>query len=47
MLGVVLSKEGKRAVWRASSPVIVDGGSDGDAATGPNENFLVEGLFVP
>jgi hypothetical protein len=46
-LGVVLSEEGGRAVWRASSPVIVDGGSDGDTATGPNENFLVEGLFVP
>jgi predicted esterase len=38
---------GNRAVWQLGQVQVSDGGSDGLAATGPNTNFLRQGLFVP
>ena len=38
---------GKRAVWELGSVRILDGGTDGDADTEPNELFATQGLFVP
>jgi uncharacterized repeat protein (TIGR01451 family) len=39
--------EGKRAIWELGRTRVFDGGSDGDAATGPNTLFAVQGVFVP
>jgi hypothetical protein len=39
--------EGRRAMWQLAAVDVHDGGSDGLAATGPNELFARQGLFVP
>jgi uncharacterized repeat protein (TIGR01451 family) len=39
--------EGKRAIWELGRTRVFDGGADGDAATGPNTLFAVQGVFVP
>ncbi len=39
--------EGKRSIWQLGEIVVTDGGSDGDAETGPNSVFLRQGLFIP
>ncbi len=38
---------GNRAVWELGQIRVTDGGADGLAATGPNTDFLTQGLFVP
>ena len=38
---------GNRAVWELGQIRVTDGGADGLAATGPNTDFLRQGLFVP
>ena len=40
-------REGARAIWQLGQVQIYDGGTDGEAATDPNELFQVQGLFVP
>jgi hypothetical protein len=40
-------KEGKRSVWELGRLRVLDGGADGDTATGPNTLFAVQGVFVP
>ena len=40
-------KEAKRAVWALGEVQVLDGGADGDAQTGPNTLFMVQGVFVP
>jgi hypothetical protein len=40
-------KEGKRAVWALGKVRVLDGGADGDAETGPNTLFAVQGVFSP
>jgi WD40-like Beta Propeller Repeat len=46
--GIVLSLEGKRAIWGIEEVRFYDGGSDGDADTaGDNSLFATQGLFVP
>ena len=46
--GIVLSLEGKRAVWQIGQVRFYDGGPDGDAdTTADNTLFAVQGLFVP
>jgi hypothetical protein len=39
--------EGKRSVWGLGQVQVFDGGSDGDAETGANSLFAVQGVFVP
>lgn len=39
--------EGKRAVWELGTVELLDGGSDGVAATGPNTLFARQGVFIP
>jgi uncharacterized delta-60 repeat protein len=39
--------EGKRAIWQLGSVEVLDGGSDGAAATGPNALFARQGIFIP
>ena len=39
--------EGKRAVWQLGQVEVLDGGSDGEATTTPNNRFVVQGIFVP
>jgi predicted acyl esterase len=39
--------EGRRTMWQLAAVEVHDGGSDGLAATGPNELFARQGLFVP
>ena len=39
--------ESKRSIWQLGEIVVTDGGSDGDAETGPNSVFLRQGLFIP
>ena len=43
--GTVL--EGRRAVWELGVVRVLDGGSDGLAATSPNTLFARQGIFVP
>ncbi len=38
---------GSRAVFALEAVRIEDGGTDGQAATGPNETFLTQGVFTP
>jgi hypothetical protein len=46
--GIVLSLEGKRAIWEIDQVRFYDGGVDGDADTpGDNSLFATPGLFVP
>jgi uncharacterized repeat protein (TIGR01451 family) len=40
-------KERKRGVWELGKLRVLDGGADGDAETGPNTLFAVQGVFVP
>lgn len=42
-----LALERKRAVWELQKIMIYDGGADGDADTGANTLFAVQGLFAP
>jgi hypothetical protein len=39
--------ERKRAIWQLGSVEVLDGGSDGVAATGPNSLFARQGIFIP
>jgi len=39
--------EGRRSVWEIGQVRVNDGGSDGLAATQPNDPFAVQGVFVP
>jgi hypothetical protein len=39
--------EGRRALWQLGQVQVEDGGIDGIAATGPNEVFARQGLFIP
>ena len=39
--------EGRRALWQLGAVEVHDGGVDGIAATGPNEVFARQGVFVP
>ena len=39
--------ERKRGIWELGRMRVFDGGSDGDADTGPNTLFAVQGVFVP
>jgi hypothetical protein len=43
--GAVL--KGKRSVIEAGQVGVLDGGPDGDAESGPNTEFLKQGVFVP
>ena len=46
--GIVLSLEGKRAIWELEQVGFYDGGADGDADTpGDNSRFATQGVFVP
>jgi hypothetical protein len=46
--GIVLSLEGKRAIWEIEQVSFYDGGGDGDTQTGgDNSLFATQGLFVP
>ena len=46
--GIVLSLEGKRAIWEIDQVRFHDGGADGDADTaGDNSLFATQGVFVP
>jgi glucose/arabinose dehydrogenase len=40
-------KEGRRAIWQLDRVDVMDGGTDGVAATGPNGRFMTQGVFVP
>jgi uncharacterized repeat protein (TIGR01451 family) len=40
-------KELKRANWELGAVRVLDGGADGNPATGPNTVFAVQGVFVP
>jgi hypothetical protein len=42
-----LVRDGKRMLIAMSQTQVRDGGSDGLVATGPNEVFAVQGIFVP
>jgi hypothetical protein len=42
-----LAPEGTRSVWNLDRVEVRDGGPDGDADTGPNAPFLVQGIFAP
>ena len=37
----------RRALWELGKLRVLDGGADGDAETGPNTLFAVQGVFVP
>jgi Tol biopolymer transport system component len=37
----------KRSVWQLDRIRVFDGGADGDASTGPDTLFAVQGIFVP
>jgi glucose/arabinose dehydrogenase/PKD repeat protein len=39
--------ESKRAIWQTDAIKVYDGGSDGLAATDPNQLFATQGLFLP
>jgi hypothetical protein len=39
--------ERKRAIWQLGSIEVLDGGSDGVAATDPNSLFARQGIFIP
>lgn len=43
--GVIV--ENKRAIWQLDAVNVYDGGSDGNATTGPNTLFERQGIFVP
>ena len=43
--GMVVDR--KRAIWRLGQVRVLDGGSDGSAASSPNTQFAAQGLFVP
>ena len=46
--GIVLSLEGKRAIWQIGQIRVYDGGADSDGdTTGDNALFAAQGLFVP
>jgi hypothetical protein len=40
-------KERNRESWELGKLRVFDGGADGDADTGPNTLFAVQGVFVP
>ena len=40
-------KEFQRAVWELGAVRVIDGGADGNPATGPNTLFATQGIFVP
>lgn len=40
-------KETQRSIWQRAQTQVFDGGADGDPATGPNELFMVQGIFIP
>ena len=40
-------KDGKRAIVEIGQLQIIDGGTDGVAATDPNTLFEVQGIFIP
>ena len=42
-----LIRDGKRTLIELSQGRVMDGGSDGQVATGPNTLFAVQGIFVP
>jgi len=37
----------KRSIWDIDQVVVNDGGADGLASTGPNNEFLRQGIFIP
>ena len=39
--------ERARAVWAVDQVAVNDGGADGDADTGDNAPFAMQGIFVP
>jgi hypothetical protein len=39
--------EGRRSIWEFDRVRVMDGGTDGEAATAPNDLFATQGLFVP
>jgi hypothetical protein len=47
LLGGNAVREGARGIWELGQVQITDGGADGDADTGPNSLFEVQGVFVP
>jgi hypothetical protein len=42
-----LVRDGKRMLIELSDVRVLDGGADGQAATGPNTVFAVQGIFIP
>ena len=46
-LAANLIAEGKRTIWQMNNLLVYDGGSDGNAATGPNTLFEEVGNFIP
>jgi glucose/arabinose dehydrogenase len=42
-----LVREGARSIWELGPVEVLDGGSDGVAATAGNEVFMRQGLFIP
>ena len=42
-----LVSEGARAIWALGPVEVMDGGSDGDVETAPNQVFARQGIFIP
>ena len=42
-----LVREGARAIWALGPVEVMDGGSDGDVDTAPNQIFARQGIFIP
>ena len=42
-----LVREGARAIWALGPVEVIDGGTDGDVDTAPNQVFARQGIFIP